>query len=59
MRTDIVRKIEQEINNIQSKYYKIILVCEHQKGNSVQYIGQVQHVLQERKMQDSIGMDLR
>ncbi|RID89031.1 BREX-3 system P-loop-containing protein BrxF [Peribacillus asahii] len=40
MRTDLVRKIEQELKSISSKYYKILLVCEHQKGNSVQYIGQ-------------------
>ncbi|MBO0997208.1 BREX-3 system P-loop-containing protein BrxF [Bacillus sp. SD075] len=43
MRTELVRKIEQELKNISSKYYKLLLVCEHQKGNSVQYIGQSEH----------------
>ena len=43
MRSDLVRKIEQELKNISSKYYKMLLVCEHQKGNSVQYIGQTEN----------------
>ncbi|MGS2777776.1 BREX-3 system P-loop-containing protein BrxF [Robertmurraya sp. GLU-23] len=43
MRTELVRKIEQGIENISSKYYRMLLVCEHQKGNSVQYMGESQH----------------
>lgn len=43
MRTELVRKIEQELKSISSKYYRMILVCEHQKGGSVQYIGQSEH----------------
>lgn len=40
MRTEVIRKIEQEIESIQSKYYKLILVCEHQRGNSVKIVAQ-------------------
>lgn len=43
MRIDLVGKIEQELKSISSKYYKMLLVCEHQKWNSVQYIGQRKH----------------
>lgn len=35
MSTDLVKKIEQGLEGISTKYYKMILVCEHPKGTAV------------------------
>lgn len=35
MSGDLVKKIEHELESISSKYYKMILVCEHPKGTAV------------------------
>lgn len=40
MRTEVIKEIEQELESIQSKYYKLILVCEHQRGDSVKIAAQ-------------------